>query len=62
MTITTTHRPPNDLDYLLHKNPERFQSFDLSFGQAPGLPPEGQYREKFGLPDALRGLGGHRAG
>jgi 3' terminal RNA ribose 2'-O-methyltransferase Hen1 len=34
LTITTTHRPANDLGYLLHKRPERFQSFDLSFGKA----------------------------
>jgi len=34
LTITTTHRPANDLGYLLHKHPERFQSFDLSFGKA----------------------------
>src|SRR4051812_16766320 len=33
LTITTTHRPANDLGYLLHKHPGRFQSFDLSFGQ-----------------------------
>src|SRR5206468_4684158 len=30
LTITTTHRPANDLGYLLHKHPERFQSFDLN--------------------------------
>src|SRR5215213_6269616 len=34
LTISTTHRPANDLGYLLHKHPDRFQSFDLSFGQA----------------------------
>jgi 3' terminal RNA ribose 2'-O-methyltransferase Hen1 len=34
LTITTTHRPASDLGYLLHKHPERFQSFDLSFGKA----------------------------
>jgi len=33
LTITTTHRPANDLGFLLHKHPERFQSFDLSFGK-----------------------------
>jgi 3' terminal RNA ribose 2'-O-methyltransferase Hen1 len=33
LTITTTHRPANDLGYLLHKHPERFQSFELSFGK-----------------------------
>jgi 3' terminal RNA ribose 2'-O-methyltransferase Hen1 len=34
LTITTTHRPANDLGHLLHKHPDRFQSFDLSFGKA----------------------------
>jgi 3' terminal RNA ribose 2'-O-methyltransferase Hen1 len=34
LTITTTHQPADDLGYLLHKHPERFQSFDLSFGKA----------------------------
>ncbi len=34
LTITTTHRPATDLGYLLHKNPGRFQVFDLSFGRA----------------------------
>jgi 3' terminal RNA ribose 2'-O-methyltransferase Hen1 len=34
LTITTTHRSAYDLGYLLHKHPERFQSFDLSFGKA----------------------------
>ncbi len=34
LTLTTTHRPAGDLGYLLHKHPDRFQSFDLSFGKA----------------------------
>lgn len=34
LTISTTHRPASDLGYLLHKHPERFQSFELSFGHA----------------------------
>jgi 3' terminal RNA ribose 2'-O-methyltransferase Hen1 len=34
LTLTTTHRPATDLSFLLHKHPDRFQSFDLSFGQA----------------------------
>jgi 3' terminal RNA ribose 2'-O-methyltransferase Hen1 len=34
LTITTEHRPATDLGFLLHKHPDRFQSFDLSFGQA----------------------------
>src|SRR5438046_1687601 len=40
LTITTTHRPANDLGYLLHKHSERFQSFDLSFGKAHVYYPE----------------------
>jgi RNA repair, ligase-Pnkp-associating, region of Hen1 len=40
LTITTTHRPATDLGYLLHKHPERFQSFDLSFGKAHVYYPE----------------------
>src|SRR5262245_12300741 len=34
LSITSTHRPASDLSYLLHKHPDRFQSFDLSFGKA----------------------------
>ena len=34
LTITTTHRPASDLSYLLHKHPDRCQSFELSFGKA----------------------------
>lgn len=34
LTICTTHRPATDLGYLLHKHPDRCQSFELSFGQA----------------------------
>lgn len=34
LTISTAHKPATDLGYLLHKHPDRFQSFDLSFGQA----------------------------
>jgi 3' terminal RNA ribose 2'-O-methyltransferase Hen1 len=40
LTITTTHRPATDLGFLLHKHPNRFQSFDLSFGQAHVFYPE----------------------
>jgi 3' terminal RNA ribose 2'-O-methyltransferase Hen1 len=40
LTITTTHQPANDLGYLLHKHPERFQSFDLSFGKSHVYYPE----------------------
>ncbi len=34
LTISTTHSPATDLGYLLHKHPDRCQTFDLSFGQA----------------------------
>jgi 3' terminal RNA ribose 2'-O-methyltransferase Hen1 len=40
LAITTTHQPASDLGYLLHKHPERFQSFDLSFGRAHVFYPE----------------------
>ncbi|HEY1377441.1 MAG TPA: 3' terminal RNA ribose 2'-O-methyltransferase Hen1 [Gemmataceae bacterium] len=40
LTITTTHRPATDLGFLLHKRPDRFQSFDLSFGTAHVYYPE----------------------
>jgi 3' terminal RNA ribose 2'-O-methyltransferase Hen1 len=40
LTISTTHRPATDLGYLLHKNPSRAQSLELSFGRAHVL-----YRE-----------------
>ncbi len=34
ITINNTRPPATDLGYLLHKNPDRVQSFDLSFGKA----------------------------
>jgi len=40
LTLTTTHTPATDLGYLLHKNPGRAQSFELSFGQAHVFYPE----------------------
>src|SRR5947209_1024560 len=40
LTITTTHRPASDLGFLLHKHPDRCQSFDLSFGKALVFYPE----------------------
>src|ERR1700704_2864029 len=33
-TITTTHKPATDLGFLLHKNPDAVQAFDLSVGRA----------------------------
>jgi 3' terminal RNA ribose 2'-O-methyltransferase Hen1 len=40
LTITTTQTPATALGYLLHKHPERFQSFKLSFGKAHVFYPE----------------------
>ena len=34
LTITNDHPPAADLGYLLHKHPDRVQSFDLAFGKA----------------------------
>jgi 3' terminal RNA ribose 2'-O-methyltransferase Hen1 len=33
LTISTTHQPATDLGYLLHKNPARLQTEELSFGK-----------------------------
>ena len=40
LTISTTHKPATDLGFLLHKNPDRHQTADLSFGTAHVLYPE----------------------
>jgi 3' terminal RNA ribose 2'-O-methyltransferase Hen1 len=40
LTLSTTHRPATDLGYLLHKHPDRVQSFSLPFGQARVFYPE----------------------
>ncbi len=40
LAITTTNPPATDLGFLLHKHPDRFQSFNLSFGQAHVFYPE----------------------
>ncbi|MBD2253580.1 3' terminal RNA ribose 2'-O-methyltransferase Hen1 [Nostoc parmelioides] len=40
LTITITHSPATELGYLLHKHPDRCQSFSLSFGQAHVFYPE----------------------
>lgn len=34
LSITSTHRPENDLGYLLHKNPGRAHEVELAFGRA----------------------------
>jgi hypothetical protein len=40
LMITTTYRPADDLGYLLHKHPERSQSFALSIGKTQVVYPE----------------------
>jgi 3' terminal RNA ribose 2'-O-methyltransferase Hen1 len=40
LTISTTHQPATDLGYLLHKHPERVQTFPLTFGLAHIFYPE----------------------
>jgi len=40
LTISTTHQPATDLGFLLHKNPDRHQSVELSFGIAHVVYPE----------------------
>ena len=40
LTITTTYEPASDLGYLLHKHPDRCQTFDLTFGKAHVFYPE----------------------
>src|ERR1700710_1173765 len=40
LTVTTTHRPATDLGFLLHKHPDRLQTFSVPFGQAHVFYPE----------------------
>jgi 3' terminal RNA ribose 2'-O-methyltransferase Hen1 len=40
LLISTTHQPATDLGYLLSKNPDRHQTFDLAFGTAHVFYPE----------------------
>lgn len=40
MTIATTHVPATDLGHLLHKHPDRVQTFDQSFGAVTVFYPE----------------------
>lgn len=42
LTISTTHRPATDLGFLLHKHPDRVQSFLLPFGTARVLYPHAE--------------------
>ena len=45
LTISTTHKPATDLGYLLHKHPNRCQSFSLPFGEAHVFYPEANEQE-----------------
>ncbi|MBA3712510.1 MAG: 3' terminal RNA ribose 2'-O-methyltransferase Hen1 [Pyrinomonadaceae bacterium] len=68
LTITNTQPPATDLGYLLHKNPSRVQTFDLTFGQAHVFYPEAQVErctaallldvDPVGLVRKRRGLSG----
>jgi 3' terminal RNA ribose 2'-O-methyltransferase Hen1 len=40
LSITNTREPATDLGWLLHKHPDRVQSFDLAFGKAHVFYPE----------------------
>ncbi|OUL32648.1 3' terminal RNA ribose 2'-O-methyltransferase Hen1 [Nostoc sp. 106C] len=42
LTIATTHSPATELGHLLHKHPDRCQSFSLTFGQAHVFYPQAQ--------------------
>jgi 3' terminal RNA ribose 2'-O-methyltransferase Hen1 len=44
LTISTTHEPATDLGFLLHKHPDRVQSFSQSVGTAYVFYPEAQPR------------------
>ena len=44
LTLSTTFEPATDLGYLLHKNPARHGSFELSFGRAHVFYPEADAR------------------
>jgi 3' terminal RNA ribose 2'-O-methyltransferase Hen1 len=40
ITVSTTHRPATDLGFLLHKHPDRLQTFDVAGGRAHVFYPE----------------------
>jgi Hen1-like subunit of RNA repair complex len=44
LTLTTTHNPATDLGYLLHKNPAKLHSFELSFGSTGEIRTQGTLR------------------
>lgn len=43
LTITTTHTPATDLGFLLHKHPDRCQTFSASFGATHVFYPEASH-------------------
>lgn len=45
LSIATSHRPATDLGYLLHKHPDKFQSFNLNFGRAHVFYPQASKNE-----------------
>ena len=45
LTVTTTHQPATDLGYLLHKHPDRAQSFPVSAGTAHVFYPRADEQE-----------------
>lgn len=69
LTITNTLPPATDIGYLLHKNPSRAQSFELSFGRAHVFYPEANAErctaallldvDPVGLVRDRKGPGGH---
>src|SRR5262245_4631284 len=40
LSISTSYKPATDLGHLLHKHPDRCQTFELSFGKAHVFYPE----------------------
>jgi hypothetical protein len=40
LNITTTHKPATDLGYLLHKHPDKLQTFEISIGKTHVFCPE----------------------
>ena len=57
LTISTTHRPATDMGYLLHKNPAKAQTFDLSVGKAHVFYPEATEEQK--INDTRLGAAGY---
>jgi hypothetical protein len=40
LTIATTHTPATDIGFLLHKHPDKVQSFEITGGKAHVFYPE----------------------